>query len=363
MNVSIQSSVQRLRSPSAVDGHGQIVEISEFGLDRLMPMHLRVTPSGHICSVGPTLDRLFHETPLTGQRFLEVFEVQRPRHVRSISELGGAEGGQLRLRMRRPPHSPMKGLVTILPGVEGMLINLSFGYGIVDAVRHFDMNCGDFAITDLTIEMLYLIEAKSAAQTEQKKLNMKLRAGKQEAEKAALTDGLTGLANRRAFDAALSSKLEGGSDFGVMHIDLDSFKVVNDTKGHAAGDRVLQRVAIVLNGQTRSSDVVARMGGDEFTILFDRFRDTDKLHQVATRIISQIEIPMQFDGELCEISASIGITTTSLREYTSEASILKDADLALYASKFKGKAQATIFKPELEAFVEAEAQKGGLART
>jgi hypothetical protein len=230
MNVSIQSSAQRMRLPSAVDGHGQTIAISEFGLDRLMPMHLRVTPSGHICSVGPTLNRLFHETPLTGQRFLEVFEVQRPRHVRSISELGRAEGGQLRLRLRRPPHSPMKGLVTILPGVEGMLINLSFGYGIVDAVRHFDMNCGDFAITDLTIEMLYLIEAKSAAQTEQKKLNLKLRVGKQEAEKAALTDGLTGLANRRAFDVALTSKLEAGSDFAVMHIDLDSFKAVNDTK-------------------------------------------------------------------------------------------------------------------------------------
>ena len=115
--------------------------------------------------------------------------------------------------------------------------------------------------------MLYLVEAKSAAMDESRALNSRLQGAKIAAEEQAFTDTLTGLKNRRALDHVMARLLAMGEVFSCMHVDLDYFKSINDTLGHAAGDHVLQVVAQVLVAETRAPDTIARVGGDEFVIL------------------------------------------------------------------------------------------------
>lgn len=159
---------------------------------------------------------------------------------------------------------------------------------------------------------------------------------------------MTGLKNRRAMDHVLSRFIAAGEAFGLMQVDLDFFKAVNDTMGHAAGDHVLQQVAKILVEETRSDDLVARIGGDEFVLLFHRLTDIDKLNDIARRIIDRMEVPILFNGAKCRISASIGTTISDYYPTPDVEQMLSDADLALYASKNKGRACNTVFSIEMQ---------------
>ena len=158
-------------------------------------------------------------------------------------------------------------MLTYLPDGNGVLVNLGFGIGVVEAVGAYDLRASDFAPTDLTIEMLYLVEAKSAAMEASRDLNRRLQSAKRTAEQQAQTDPLTGARNRRALDAELGRMIEARIPFGLVHVDLDYFKAVNDTLGHAAGDHVLKTVAQILSGEIRSGDIISRVGGDEFVLV------------------------------------------------------------------------------------------------
>jgi diguanylate cyclase (GGDEF)-like protein len=233
------------------------------------------------------------------------------------------------------------------------MINLSFGIGVTEAVRRHGLTEVDFAPTDLTVEMLYLAEAKSAVVGELRDLNLRLQGAKIAAEEQALTDTLTGLRNRRALDIALGELTRHGHAFGLMHIDLDFFKQVNDTLGHAAGDHVLRVVARILTAQTRSSDTVARVGGDEFVVILPEMSDTARLGQVARRIIENLTQPIYFEGQSCRISASIGVTVSTFYPSPQADRMLSDADDALYASKRAGRGRAQFFTPPPDSLLSA----------
>ncbi|MDQ2092263.1 diguanylate cyclase domain-containing protein [Marimonas arenosa] len=328
-------------------------------LDVLCPMHLVIDASGHIRHAGPTLQKLRPESPLAGQRFLELFELRRPRNVRSMADLLASSRVKLHMRFRDGIQTALKGVLMPLStecreAPAGAVVNLSFGISILDAVRDYDLLAGDFPATDLTIEMLYLVEAKSAAMAASRKLNRQLQSAKVAAEEQAFTDTLTGLKNRRAMDHVLDRLIAGGRPFALMHVDLDFFKAVNDTLGHAAGDHVLQQVAQIMVEQTRSGDTIARVGGDEFVLLFDGLVDARRLESVATRIIGELERPIPFGDQLAQISASAGTVLSLDYPRPEAAQMLADADLALYASKHKGRAQHSFFSPEMRDPAPAE---------
>jgi len=285
---------------------------------------------------------------LLGQSFFDHFEVQRPYNMTSAPDLIAAKGVKLHLAMRNDHQTTLKAVGVGLEGQGGLLLDMSFGISVVDTIRTYDLTIADFAATDLAVEMLYLIEAKSAAMTESRKLNTRLQGAKIAAEEQAYTDTLTGLKNRRAMDHVLSRFAEANEAFGLMQVDLDYFKAVNDTLGHAAGDLVLQKVAKILVQETRNDDLVARVGGDEFVLLFHRLTDIDKLNDVARRIIERLEEPILFNGQTCRISASIGTTISDYYPTPDVDQMLSDADLALYASKNKGRACNTVFSTELQ---------------
>lgn len=320
---------------------------SAESMAKLMPMHLVLATDGEILQCGPTVAKLFVDRDLIGANFFDCFDVSRPYNVTSVPDIMAAKGAKLHLSMRNADATTLKAAGVALENCDGVLLNMSFGISVVDAIRTHDLTIADFAATDLAVEMLYLIEAKSAAMTESRKLNTRLQGAKIAAEEQAYTDTLTGLKNRRAMDYVLARFIEAGENFGLMQVDLDFFKAVNDTLGHAAGDHVLHEVAKILVEETRSEDLVARVGGDEFVLLFHRLTDLDKLVDIASRIISRLEVPIMFNGKKCLISASIGTTVSDYYSDPSMDKMLSDADLALYASKDRGRACNTVFSSEL----------------
>lgn len=322
-------------------------------LDVLCPMHALLDATGHVVHAGPTLRKLLGDRALIDRRLLEALELKRPRIGGTMAELRGAGGRKLRFALRAPPRTEIKGVLVPLPcdgsvgPAGGAIVNLSLGLSVVDAVRDYALTSADFAATDLTVEMLYLVEAKSAAMEASHKLNLRLQGAKVAAEEQAFTDTLTGLKNRRALEPVLTRLIEGGGDFALMNLDLDYFKTINDTLGHAAGDHVLRQVAIVLGEETRGEDTVIRTGGDEFVLILARLADRERLSEIAMRLIERLERPIPFKDRDCRISASIGATLSRDYDNPSLAGMLEDADVALYAAKGRGRGRHVIYAPDL----------------
>ena len=168
---------------------------------------------------------------------------------------------------------------------------------------------------------------------------------------AAHHDDLTNLANRRCLKTHLRSPamLAGIARgvVGVLVIDIDNLKEVNARFGHGAGDVAICHVADTLRAQSGSDDLVGRTGGDEFTVILQEVVDLSVLERVGRRIIERIEVPVPFNDALCRISASIGTVWIQNSKAATRETVLEDADIALYASKNKGRAQQTFYTPAL----------------
>ncbi|SOD95841.1 bifunctional diguanylate cyclase/phosphodiesterase [Caenispirillum bisanense] len=169
-------------------------------------------------------------------------------------------------------------------------------------------------------------------------------------------DALTGLPNRALFldrlEHGVAAARRSGATLGLMFIDLDGFKAVNDTLGHEAGDDLLKGAADRLRKCVRESDTVARLGGDEFTIIMDNVEGRPGAAIVAQRIIRTLEVPFDLGGREGRVSASIGIALFPADAADCEE-LLRNADTAMYAAKAQGKKNHQFYEPE--AAPEAEA--------
>lgn len=324
----------------------RLLHLRAADLDPLMPLHVCICREGRVFACGPTMVKLLPEGNPVGRSFFDLFEIRRPAGLIDFDSLRNAAGRRLFCCLRAAPAQIFRAIATPLLDDNGLILNLSFGATLVDAVRDHALTDADFAPTDLAVELLYLVEAKSAVMEELRALNLRLQGAKVAAEEQAMTDTLTGLRNRRALDLALGQVALGVAPFSVMHIDLDYFKAVNDSLGHAAGDCVLRKVADVLRAETRVNDTVARVGGDEFVIVLPGLVDAERLLRTAERIIAKLSEPIAFEGAICRISASVGMTMSHFYNLPQPEQMLIDADQALYASKRAGRACAQIFKPE-----------------
>jgi diguanylate cyclase (GGDEF)-like protein/PAS domain S-box-containing protein len=168
------------------------------------------------------------------------------------------------------------------------------------------------------------------------------KAIEEQLQRQARYDSLTQLPNRAMFmerlEHALARSQRSGAQVGVLFIDLDGFKTVNDTLGHAAGDRLLAEVAARLQWCVRASDTVARLGGDEFTVLIDGLPEPELAANVARRMIAAIGQPFDLDGVPAHVGASIGISLGGAPA-TEPARLMQEADSALYVAKSRGKRQ------------------------
>jgi diguanylate cyclase (GGDEF)-like protein/PAS domain S-box-containing protein len=169
-------------------------------------------------------------------------------------------------------------------------------------------------------------------------------------QRQALTDPLTGVANRTVFMDRLSQALRrlerSPTLIGVVFLDLDRFKVINDSLGHELGDRLLVKVADRTLAALRPTDTLARLGGDEFVILSEGLTVSEDAWHLAERVCRSIEEPFVLGEESIVCTASAGVATTADATHSPRA-LLKEADLALYRAKGRGRNRAEVFDEEL----------------
>lgn len=167
-----------------------------------------------------------------------------------------------------------------------------------------------------------------------------------ELSRQALQDGLTGLANRAALWEKLTERLDGAdrhkAGTGVLFLDLDDFKMVNDTFGHAAGDQLLIEAAQRISAELRASDVAARVGGDEFVVLLDDVASDEIAMGVARRIAVSLGAPYEFEGQRYTTTSSVGVAVAG-DELTTPDSIVAAADAAMYDAKRNGGAACVAY--------------------
>ncbi len=319
-------------------------------LRHALPMMAILTPDGQVVEVGRTLHKLAPDalgSPIDGVLRLTqpsipvdydalMKRIGRRLRIELVAEAGGEEWD----RPSALRCSPM-------PLQDGRcLLNLTFGADPTLALRRHKLTAQDFFETDPMVDFLFLQEAHAIVLNEFQRLSDRLDAARLVAEEEAVTDALTGLRNRRAMDVLLETlRQREGAEFGLMNLDLDYFKSINDTLGHAAGDRVLEEVAAILRDVVRRGDMVARVGGDEFMLVFADTSDVERLTTVAARIIERLEKPIEWQGRPCRISGSIGITMSAYYDPIDPARMIADADDALYTSKREGRARYRVADP------------------
>jgi diguanylate cyclase (GGDEF)-like protein len=184
-------------------------------------------------------------------------------------------------------------------------------------------------------------EAERLLETKSRELwvaNVSLNSAVSQLTSMSTTDELTGLANRRALQEWMTARRglvpRTGEHVGVVSIDLDRFKDVNDTLGHAAGDLLLQTIAARLPGVLRNEDLVVRMGGDEILVLLSGIHDCDDVETIGAKVLTVLRLPVDIGDQSVRPAGSVGVTVQLLNEDPEDA--LRRADAAMYEAKAAG---------------------------
>ncbi|MBL8303428.1 MAG: diguanylate cyclase, partial [Ideonella sp.] len=194
------------------------------------------------------------------------------------------------------------------------------------------------------------------AQTKTARLAASLKSANTELAQLAFRDALTGLPNRLLFEDRVSSAVErctrDGTQIAVLFVDLDGFKPVNDSFGHAFGDRVLRDMATRLSACARSTDTVARVGGDEFVLLIEGSPDTTAAAEIAQKVIDSLSVAVRFEDHPVRLSCSVGIALFPANGPREQ--LMAHADAAMYAAKRAGGASYAFFEPHMNAGVREQ---------
>ena len=198
------------------------------------------------------------------------------------------------------------------------------------AVITFLILCGTLSLAVLDARM----ESKTA------QMATSLREANAELQHLVLHDTLTKLPNRVLLEDRIEQAIvhagRGKVHCAVLFVDLDRFKIVNDSLGHEAGDQLLKEVAARLRRCIRGSDVVGRLGGDEFVVLLDRIQNVEAAAETARRVLASLHTPIKIRSHECRVTGSIGIATYP-NDARDAATLMKNADMAMYLAKDEGK--------------------------
>ena len=234
--------------------------------------------------------------------------------------------------------SPIIAAHGIRSAVEGLVCGAGGSYGVVGA---YSPEPGFFA--EDSVNFVQSVANTLAAAIERRYAEGRL-------SYLAQFDALTGLPNRTMYlDRLGQSLVEAERDHrpvGVLFVDLDRFKAVNDTFGHAIGDLVLEQAANRLNGAVRAGDTVGRLGGDEFAVALAHLANADDAASVAQKLVTQLSMPFHIGGHTIYVSASIGISVHPV-DGSDPDTLLKCADTAMYRAKESGRAGYHFYLPQM----------------
>ncbi|WP_149766650.1 GGDEF domain-containing protein [Paracoccus thiocyanatus] len=307
-------------------------------LAQLVPMHLLVDRTGTILSRGRTLSKVLAGASRLEEAFVPANGIglgSGPVAGDLFSLLGG--GKRIFLQMRHHPDVALRGHgVRLSPDIA--LLDLGFGIGLSAAVQTFGLNDSDFPPSDLAMEFLFLHEANRAALQELSRVNSRLEEARENAQILSITDPLTGLLNRRGFEIVFTRAFDQRhrKPFALVHLDLDRFKDINDTFGHATGDRVLTEIASILATEVRLDDRACRVGGDEFLMLIFAARPEADAMAIGKRILDRagsVGISAGFGA----VSASMGVAVCDGTGVSRPHQLFEMADAALYRAKLSGR--------------------------
>ncbi|MGH8243359.1 MAG: EAL domain-containing protein, partial [Steroidobacteraceae bacterium] len=275
-----------------------------------------VTSDGTITYVTPTAERIFGflAQDLIGQRLEELVAFDDRAHLREFLAQSLASAGSSAFMEARVPRGDERQRVVEIhgtnmesePAIGGRLLNLR-------------------------------------DTTDRKVMEEQLK-------RMALHDPLTLLANRSLFrdrvEHAVAVSKRNGRGVAVMFVDLDNFKRINDSLGHAMGDRVLHKSAQRLVKATRSGDTVARLGGDEFAVLLENLIAREQVFEIASRIVASLQESLGLPGADMRVAASVGVAFSGPDDGVEE--LMRNADVAMYAAKSAGKGRYMIFEPSMQ---------------
>ncbi len=255
-----------------------------------------------------------------------------------------------------PEQNPL--LATTLPNARNLLISPMIADGRpvgAIVVEHRSRNV--FGIERRVASVLGQFSAVAA-------LNLRNAVLLQHVQNLAERDALTGAANRRMFQLTLERTLEPTDPApapdrttAVLFIDLDDFKLINDTLGHAAGDALLIAVTDRIGGLVRQGDLVARLGGDEFAVLTDDDPSLMRARAMAERLVRDLRVPYVIGDHTITVSASIGIASAPTAGADAQE-VVRNADVAMYMAKANGKAGFAVFDPGMHAAIRARHELG-----
>ena len=237
-------------------------------------------------------------------------------------------------------------------------VNIQFGgkkyYITSDRVQILDLLFSSFENAveknkELRVTIQQLKETRQALVV----ANKKTEEAKKMLKKLATQDVLTGLYNRRAFEGICKKMLPLAKrrkrKLGMLHLDVDNFKSINDTLGHDAGDEVLKTTASKLTGILREEDIIGRIGGDEFAVLITDLKNYDEINIISQKIINSFKEPITVNGNETYATLSLGISLSAEDSENTYDKLLKEADLAMYEAKKSGKSQYRIVNDQIKA--------------
>lgn len=299
--LALRESEARFRALTNLSSDWYWEQDAEFRITRMDSRHTRLNKRGH---------------PLLGKRIWEAgFEIQ-------------TAGGWDAHRELLTNHLPYR-----------------------DAVMHRQNRDGDSYFVSLSGEPVFDSDGVFTGYRGVSREVTAQKIAEKRIEYLATHDGLTGLPNRLMFSQLLNVLIPTATrcdrPFAVLFIDLDRFKVINDTLGHEAGDRLLKEVTIRFKQALRASDVIARLGGDEFVVLIQEIANREQAAIVARKLLSAALKPMELFGQECRVTASIGISVYP-DDGEDEQALMKNADIAMYHAKEEGKNNFQFYSTDIK---------------
>jgi diguanylate cyclase (GGDEF)-like protein len=285
--------------------------------------------------------------PGNHRELMEPVDAEVADEMRALVEQGGGTitldlpFGEARLQRYLEGRGVTHAMIAPLPGEERVIgtIMLANRFGVVRSFNDDDLKLLDTLATNASVALQY-------DRLEQAVLQLSVL--QEQLHHQAYHDPLTSLANRALFTDKIKEALGGGSDdVAVLFIDVDDFKTVNDSLGHAAGDELLISVASRLQACLRPDDVTARLGGDEFAVMVRERRDAEgSAVAVARRIMQAFLEPVAVGEESVSVYVSAGIAASHARDVSAEE-LIRNADVAMYEAKASGKGRFAVFHPSM----------------